>query len=483
MSHADLDWLTAEAPPPSNELPAGYQAPSMEAEEGAVAAAMRSVELFDEVSGLIKAEDIATPQLRVLFEQVTALRAESQPVDALTVGNVLRKSKAWKSVAMHEDPLQYARRIADLALTFTEGRTYAELVRDASLCRQLARLGGDFQTVANGEGTAESKLAAAISSLALISDGEEDHGTTTFKEALLQATVTVDTLREGGGGLRGLSTGFRELDEATSGLQDGQLIILAGRPGMGKTLLALNIAENIAHQHRVHFFSLEMSSEDLVMRSMASIARIDFARLQVGKCEAWEWAKLAESGPRLANMKIDIDDRHGISIDLLRARARIAARRAEAAGDPIRLIVVDYLTEVSAKGESQSLRVGEVSKGLRALAKDLNVPVLCLAQLNRDNEKRTDKRPSLADLRDSGQIEQDANVVMFIHRQELYDPDTEMKGIAEVILRKQRAGRLGTTYYNFLGHHQCMTTLDKALPTPRRKGKKMDEALGDGSVF
>lgn len=454
---------------------------SIESEQAVIGSCMASAESYDVVSEILVSEDFGAPVMRLMWDVISKLREASRPVDAITVGEMLKISQRWADMGIDTDPVVYASATAESALTFRSMPAYAEIIRGHSISRQLLAFAADTKATANGDDKAEIKIGAVQSALEPIADRNAAKGITPFKKAAHRALQEVSALAEQGGGLRGISTGWSDLDRLTNGLQKGHLIICGGRPSSGKTLCGLNIATHVAKTKPVLFYSLEMSEEELALRAMSAMAKVDYGRLQTGKFTDEEAASLAHQGPAFNTLRLSIDDRSGLSIDQLRARARVAARKEKPA-----LIVVDYLTELSADGENQTLRVGNISRGLRRLAKELNVPVFCLAQLNRMSETRSDHTPIMADLRDSGQIEQDANVIMFVHREEMFDAESPRKGMAEIVIRKQRNGRTGSVHFNFEGHFQRFTSYYGLIPeknNKKRGGGNMKNILGPDGAF
>ncbi|MGD9171490.1 MAG: replicative DNA helicase, partial [Candidatus Thiodiazotropha sp.] len=334
---------------------------------------------------------------------------------------------------------------------------YAGIVREYSVMRQLISVGTDISDSAfHPQGRkAEELLDNAERKVFEIAEQtmKGKGGFAPIKSLLTKAVDKIETLFQQDEPITGLSTGFTDFDQMTSGLQHADLIIVAGRPSMGKTTFAMNIAENVAIQggKAVAVFSMEMPGDALAMRMMSSLGRIDQLRVRTGKLDDDEWPRLSSAVSMLAETKLFIDDTPALSPTEVRARARRLKRENNELG----LIVIDYLQLMQApgEGENRTNEISAISRSLKALAKELDVPVIALSQLNRSLEQRTNKRPIMSDLRESGAIEQDADLIVFIYRDEVYNEDSPDKGIAEIIIGKQRNGPIGTTRLTFLGKY------------------------------
>lgn len=430
---------------------------SVESEQSVVACAIRSAEGYDTAAQLLKAEDFYFHRERAIWEAVSALREQNKPVDPVTVSAALAPDAV-------EDATAYLLAICNAAPH--NAKSYAQIVRDYAKARNLAAAGVEITTAAQSDIPLDEKIELSQKTLSAVVDETVETGFRKIADVAMQALEELDARIRNDGQLPGMATGYEDLDAKTGGLMPGDLFIIAGRPSQGKTMLAMNMVEHVAKSAPVLVFSLEMPAVALGNRMIASLGRINFDDVRHGRIPIDD-PRLAVAAREFAGLKLWIDDRGGVTIDQIRSRARVAARE-----HGCKLIVVDYLGLVQAQGERQDLRIGAVSAGLKNLAKELNVPVVALAQLNRSVDSRTDRRPMMSDLRDSGSIEQDADVIGFIYLEEKYDADTHMKGIGELLIRKQRNGETGSLYFDFKGHHQRYDTRREMLPTPAKKEKR-----------
>jgi replicative DNA helicase len=342
-------------------------------------------------------------------------------------------------------------------------RRYAEIVRERAVLRKLAEV---------GTGIAESAFSPAGRSATQILDEAEakvfeikeagakaTQGFQSMQPLLMEVVTRIDELynRDNPNEVTGVPTGFADLDTKTSGLQPGDLVIVAGRPSMGKTAFSLNMAENVALEtnHSVAVFSMEMGASQLVMRMLGSVGRLDQHKLRTGRISEDDWPRLTHALGRLNESPLFIDESPGLTAMEVRARARRLARQCKETDKPLGLIVIDYLQLMSGSGsgENRATEISDISRSLKGLAKELHVPVIALSQLNRSLEQRPNKRPVMSDLRESGAIEQDADVILFIYRDEVYNPDSQDKGTAEIIIGKQRNGPIGMVRLTFLGEY------------------------------
>uniref|UniRef100_UPI002632CF81 replicative DNA helicase n=1 Tax=Ramlibacter sp. TaxID=1917967 RepID=UPI002632CF81 len=353
--------------------------------------------------------------------------------------------------------LTYLNSLAQYVPSAGNIRRYAEIVRERAILRKLVSASDEISTAAfNPKGKAVEKILDEAEQR-IFAIGEEGsrmkEGFQDMGSLVVELLDRVQEMADNPNDITGVPTGFYDLDRMTSGLQAGDLIILAARPSMGKTSLAINIAEHVAlHEELpVAVFSMEMGASQLAVRIVGSIGRIDQGHLRTGKLSDEEWPRLTEAIEKLRNIQLHIDETPGLTVSQLRANARRLARRC---GGKLGLIVVDYLQLMSVSGsmsdENRATAVGEISRGLKMLAKELGCPVIALSQLSRGVEARTDKRPMMSDLRESGAIEQDADVIMFIYRDDYYNKDSKEPGVAEVIISKQRNGPTGTAKLAFL---------------------------------
>ncbi len=426
---------------------------SIQAEQSVLGGLMLDNERWDSVADKVASVDFYRKDHRMIFAAIQDLANKQVPFDVVTISEALTKM----------DELDDAGGLAYLSVLAKETPSaanivaYANIVRDRSVLRQLIHIGSDISESAfNTEGLSTSDLLEkAEKSVFEIAEQRQkgQAGFTPIKELLGTAVEKIETLFEQEGNITGEGTGFTDLDEMTSGLQPGDLIIVAGRPSMGKTTIAMNMAENvaIASGKPVAIFSMEMPGDSLAMRMMSSLGRIDQNKVRTGKLDDDEWPRLTSAINLLAETKLFIDDSPGLTPNEVRSRARRLTRDYGQLG----LIVLDYLQlmQSPASGDNRVAQISDISRGLKTLAKELNVPVVALSQLNRNLEQRPNKRPVMSDLRESGSIEQDADVIMFVYRDEVYNEDSPDKGLAELIIGKQRNGPIGTVRLTFLGKY------------------------------
>jgi replicative DNA helicase len=428
---------------------------SIEAEQSVLGALLLDNQAFDKVADLITAEDFYRDDHRRIWRHISRLVEANRPADVVTVSEAI---EAGEDKDKTGGPA-YLGALAQNTPSALNIRRYAELVREKSVQRRLAHVATDI---------AESALNPAGKEVNLLLDEAEskifeiaetgarrDQGLLEIKPVLARVFERIDHLyhRDNPSNITGVPTGYTKLDDMTSGLQGGDLIIVAGRPSMGKTALALNIAEFVAVDNGlpVAIFSMEMSSTQLAQRMLGSIARVDQHKMRTGKLNDKEWGELSEAMGKLHEAPIYIDEAGALTALEVRARARRLKRQYSKLG----LIVLDYiqLMSASSQGENRATEISEISRALKAMAKELDVPVVALSQLNRALEQRPNKRPQMADLRESGAIEQDADVILAIYRDEVYNPDSQEKGIAEVNVLKQRNGPIGPVKLTFLGQY------------------------------
>lgn len=408
---------------------------SIDAEQALLGGLMFNNAAWDDVAELVTAADFYRADHRLIFSGMAEISKNGQPFDPVTIADAVA-IEDWAYV------VSLARSVG----TAANVRQYAAIVRDRALDRKMLIAADDLGVLAREHGDAGEKLDRAAMMIAAISDRRSQGGAQTVREMLPAWIDNLQAAMDRGGGLTGLATGFEELDNKLSGLCPSDLIIIAARPSMGKTSLGMNIAENVALAgKKVLVFSMEMSKDQLLSRSVSSTGGIDFDRIRRAALDDDDMARMMAATGRLIASGLSIDDSAALTVLDLRARARRAARAG------LDLIVVDYLGLMTGKGENKNLEVGAISAGLKALAKELKIPVLVLAQLNRGLEQRADKRPVMSDLRDSGAIEQDADVILMIYRDEVYNDQSAAKGTAEILIRKQRQGALGTVRLNFQG--------------------------------
>lgn len=425
---------------------------SVEAEQSVLGGLMLENEAWTEVSERLVANDFYRRDHQLVFEAVANLANENKPCDVVTVAEWLEHHGELQTVG----GLQMLAQLVDDTPSAANIIAYADIVRERALLRDLIRAGsGIAERGYQPEGRSTDELLdMAEREVFEIADRESRNRSAVrgIKELLSDAVDRIDQLFKSESPLTGVSTGFADFDEMTSGLQRSDLIIVAGRPSMGKTAFAVNIAEHVAIRDKlpVAIFSMEMPGEQLAMRMMSSLGRIDQHRVRTGRLKDDDWPRLTSAVGMLSEVTLFIDDTPGLSPSDLRARCRRIKREHD-----LGLIVVDYLQlmRLPHASENRATEISEISRSLKILAKELNVPVVALSQLNRGLEQRPNKRPVMADLRESGAIEQDADVIVFIYRDEVYNEDSPDKGVAEIIIGKQRNGPTGTVRLTFLGQY------------------------------
>jgi len=431
---------------------------SVEAEQSLLGGLLLDNQAFDKIADLVTADDFYRDDHRRLFRHVAKLVEQGKPADVVTVAESVEASE-------DKDRTGGAAYLGSLAQNTPSAlniRRYAELVRERSVQRRLAQVATEIAESALGNSGKEVGQLLDEAETRILEVGEKgQRGTQGFEgisPVLARVFERIDHLyhQENKSDVTGVPTGYVDLDEKTAGLQPGDLIIVAGRPSMGKTALALNMAEHIAVDNGlpVAIFSMEMGATQLAMRMLGSIARVDQHKMRTGRLGDEEWSRLSSAMERLHNAPIFIDETGALNSLELRSRARRMRRQCGKLG----LIMVDYLQLMSAAGgggnENRATEISEISRGLKALAKELQTPVVALSQLSRAVEQRNDKKPMMSDLRESGAIEQDADVILFIYRDEVYFPEKpESKGRAEIIIGKQRNGPIGKVDLAFLGQY------------------------------
>ena len=424
---------------------------SVEAEQSVLGGLLLDNGAWDRVADILTADDFYRREHRLIFDAIAALLEKGSPADVVTVSEQLEKGAELESVG----GLAYIGALANNTPSAANIAAYAAIVRERSVLRELLRATADISeaTYAPQRRSAQELIDYAEKRIFDIS--EKGHRRGEFQpinRLLSQAVDRIDQLYRSTSPLTGVPTGFTDLDDMTSGLQAADLVIIAGRPSMGKTSLAMNVAENAAVGHKipVAVFSMEMPGSQLAMRMMASLGRINAHRVRTGKLNDDDWPRLTSAVSLLNEAPIYIDDTPGLTPMELRARAR-RLKREKGLG----LVIVDYLqlmqsTEVE---ENRATEISQITRALKGLAKELNVPVIAMSQLNRSVESRQDKRPVMSDLRESGAIEQDADVILFIYRDEVYNKESPHKGTADVIIGKQRNGPTGEVRLTFLGEY------------------------------
>jgi len=428
---------------------------SVEAEQSVLGGLLLDNTAWDKIADMIGESDFYRADHRLIYRHVSKLIGNSRPADVITVSESLESTRELDGIG----GLAYLGALAQNTPTAANIRRYAEIVRERAVMRKLAEVGTEIaETAYNPMGKEAGQLLDEAESKVFAISEEGARGKQGFMDMqplLTQVVERIDMLynRDNPSDVTGVPTGFTDLDRMTSGLQPGDLVIVAGRPSMGKTSLALNMAEHVALETGmpVGVFSMEMGASQLVMRMLGSVGKLDQHKVRTGRLADEDWRKLTDAVGRLNDAPIHIDETAALNALELRARARRLHRQYGKLG----LIVVDYLQLMSAstQGENRATEISEISRGLKALAKELNVPVVALSQLNRSLEQRPNKRPVMSDLRESGAIEQDADLILFIYRDEVYNQDSPDKGKAEVIIGKQRNGPIGTVTLVFQGEY------------------------------
>lgn len=426
------------------------QPQSIEAERSVIGALLIAADSWDGVAEVVAAADFYRPAHRAIFRQIALLVDRGEPVDVVTVSDRLLATGELDAAGGHT----YLAELAEQTPTASNVRAYAKAVRERSVLRQLINAAQDIASAGfNPEGRSSEELVDEAERLIMqISESGQKAGGPQSMEGLLKGAIDrIEELYNTGGDITGLTTGFIDLDRMTSGLQPSDLVIVAGRPSMGKTSFAMNLVENAAlsSDRPLMVFSMEMPAEQLVIRMLSSLGRIDQSRVRTGKLEQDDWPKLASATDKLKGTQVFIDDTPALTPTELRSRVRKLVREQ---GD-LGMIMVDYLQlmRVAGSNEGRTAEISEISRSLKAIAKEFKCPVVALSQLNRSLEQRPNKRPVNSDLRESGAIEQDADVIMFIYRDEVYNEDSPDKGVAEIIIGKQRNGPIGTCRLSFQG--------------------------------
>jgi replicative DNA helicase len=426
---------------------------SVEAEQSVLGGLLLDNSAWDRIGDRIGTEDFYRHDHRLIFQQIARLIDQNKPADTVTVFEGLQVA----GQAGDCGGLAYLNSLAQNTPSAANIRRYAEIVHERAILRRLVAVGEEIAVSAlepQGRDAKQILDEAEGKVFRIAEQGARDRAGFVRLEPLL--TRVVERIQElferaGANDVTGVPTGFADLDSKTCGLQPGDLIVIAGRPSMGKTALALNIGEHVAIDlgMPVAVFSMEMGAAQLALRMLGSVGRIDQQRLRTGRLSDEDWPRLSEAIERMHAAPLYIDETAALNALELRARARRLAREYKQLG----LVVVDYLQLMSATalGENRATEISEISRSLKALAKELKVPVVALSQLNRTVETRTDKRPVMSDLRESGAIEQDADLILFIYRDEVYNPDSSDKGVAEIIIGKQRNGPIGRVNLRFGG--------------------------------
>ena len=422
---------------------------SLDAEQSVLGSILIDSRCVADIIGILKPEDFFLPQNREIYETVYTMFNFSESIDPVTVLEKMRQLGVY-----HDNTRDYVQQLMEITPTAANAVRYANIVKDKAMLRGLADASAEISDLVYDQvGTPAEILESAEKKIYSLRKGETGDSLEHVGTTLLKVFDTLTELSQSDSAIPGLSTGLRDLDKKINGLNKSDLFLIAARPAMGKTAFALNIALNVAKKYNktVAVFSLEMSREQLVMRLMANESFVELGKLLTGKLSEEEWTKLAMASAALSQTDLRVDDNPSITVAEINAKCRRL--------DNLGLVVIDYLQlmQGSGYGKASDNRVNvvsDISRSLKIMAKELNVPVICLSQLSRGPEGRTDKRPMLSDLRESGAIEQDADEVIFLYRDEYYHENTEEKGVAECIVAKNRHGEVGTVKLQWVGQYQ-----------------------------
>jgi len=432
---------------------------NIDAEMSLLGAILINEDVLADVTEEVKPRDFYDKRHATIYEAMLRLFEQHKPVDLLTLKDELKKKEQLEEVGGSS----YLTELTNYVPTAAHASSYAEIVAQKAVRRRLIKASADITELGfNEDHTVQELLEKAEAELFAVSDQSLKQDLASVESILLENFDRLEELHRNKGAVRGLKTGYRDLDNMTAGLQRSDLIILAARPAMGKTGFATNLAYNVAtlNKQAVLFFSLEMSKEQLIDRMLADVSGVDSWKIRTGNLSDDDFAKLSEASGELAEAPIFIDDTPGMTVLEMRTKARRAAHQG-----PLGLVIVDYLQlmqSTNARSDGNRVQeVSEISRGLKLLARELNVPVIALSQLSRTVEARTPQIPQLADLRESGSIEQDADIVFFIYREEYYNPDTERKNIADIIIAKHRNGPTGKVELYFQADRIRFMSLDK----------------------
>lgn len=440
-------------------VPAGKIPPqNVDAEMSLIGAVLIDEEVLADVTEHVKARDFYDKRHAIIYDAMMRLYEKNKPVDLLTLTDELKRKKEIDEIGGSA----YLTELTNYVPTAAHAESYAEIVAQKAVRRRLIKASGDISELGyNEETSTQELLQQAEAELFSVSDQSLKQDLTSLESILTESFDRLEELHRNKGSLRGIRTGYRDLDNMTAGLQRSDLIILAARPAMGKTTLVTNLAYNVATiaKQPVLMFSLEMSKEQLVDRMLADASGVDSWNIRTGNLSDEDFSKLSEAMGEMAEAPIYIDDTPGLSVLEMRTKARRAAH-----DQPLGLIIVDYLQLMQGSGRSDGNRVqevSEISRGLKLIARELNVPVIALSQLSRTVESRSPQIPQLADLRESGSIEQDADIVMFIYREAYYNPDTDRENITDLIIAKHRNGPTGKLELYFHPERLRFMSLDR----------------------
>lgn len=432
---------------------------SAEAEVSVLGAVLLSADAANIALEKLHAEDFYTPAHQQVFEAIQVLFDANEPIDAVTVSEHLRRDGSLDRMG----GIDFLTRLLDAVPTSSNIDYYAGIVEEHALRRKLMKVGGQIGSIATEmTDPIDEVVDRAEQAVFAVSDRKVGDGLAPIDNLLGPAIEKAEDLQRKGSEITGIPTGFRDLDRKLAGLHPTNLIVVASRPGMGKTALALNIAQHVAvADHPVAIFSLEMSREEVVTRMLCAAGRIDSQKLRTGRLSETDFSKLSTAASTLYKKPIYVDDSPGLTVTEIRAKSR-RLRRKPGLG----LVIVDYLQLMQGSGgENRQQEIAIISRSLKNLARELNVPILALSQLNRSLESREDKRPRLGDLRESGAIEQDSDVVMFIYRDEYYNPENqESRGVAEIVIAKHRQGAVGKVDMTFMPEFTLFGDMSRDMP-------------------
>jgi replicative DNA helicase len=445
------------------DMPAGGKIPpqNVDAEISLLGSILIEDDVITSIADRISSEDFYDKRHGLIYNAMLRLYEKHQPVDLLTLSNSLRDSDELETIGGSS----YLTELTNAVPTAAHAEHYADIVAEKAMRRKLIKASEDIVNLSFTENTSSVQeiLEQAEARLFAVSQRTLKQDLISIEQILAEGFDRLDELHKNKGALRGIRTGWKDVDSKTSGLQRSDLIVLAARPAMGKTTLVGNLVQNVAmlEKQAVLFFSLEMSKDQLVDRMLAAEAGVDAWKIRTGNLSDEDFEKLGQAMGSLSEAPIFIDDTPGITVLEMRTKAR-----REAAKHPLGLIVIDYLQLMSGSGRGNDFNrvqeISEISRGLKLIARELNVPVVALSQLSRSVEQRPDKKPMLSDLRESGSIEQDADIVMFIYREAYYNPDTDKQNITELILAKHRNGPTGTVELYFHPEQLKFLSLDKS---------------------
>ena len=431
---------------------------SLEAEQSVIGSMIMDQDAIVTAMEILLQEDFYHKQYGILFDAMIELYSSGQPVDLVTLQNKLKE----KDVPQEVSSLEFFGELVRAVPTSANGKYYCNIVKENSMKRKLIRVTEEIENECYaGKESLESVLDKTEHDIFALLSSRTGGDYVPIRQVVMNALEKIEKASQQDGNVTGIPTGFIDLDYRTAGLQPSDLVLIAARPSMGKTAFVLNIAQYVAFHENMctAIFSLEMSKEQLVNRLFSLESRVDAQALRTGNLSDADWAKLVEGAGIIGDSELIIDDTPGISISEMRSKCRKYKLEHD-----LKLIIIDYLQLMSGSGRSTDSRqqeISDISRSLKALARELNVPVLALSQLSRAVEQRPDHRPMLSDLRESGAIEQDADVVMFIYRDDYYNKDTELKGISEIIIAKQRNGPIGTVNLAWLPEYTKFANLER----------------------